>query len=149
MSPVDSIRPPKRVKKTVPIPSAVAPVQSASTGKKSPIPNEIRKKPAASPDYTATSQKHKTIIMIVAVIMAVVFISWVALFMSGKLTRSSSSNFGSTISNKFKNLWENIKTDVLKIKNIGQNINAANVNEEQIKNLENSVFPQFNDPTKQ
>jgi len=149
MSPVDSIRPPKRAKRFPTTHAVPAPAKTVLAAKKPPTPEEPAKKTAANPTLATASQKQKTIIMVVTVIMALIFIGWVALFMSGNLTRSGTSNFGSALSNQFKRIWENIKSDVLKIKNVGQNTNTANVNEEQIKKLENSVFPQFNDPTKQ
>ncbi|MFH1207236.1 MAG: hypothetical protein V1668_01370 [Patescibacteria group bacterium] len=149
MSPVDSIRPPSRAKKITPPPSAPAPRETVPAEKNITMPDESPKNFEASLSPATTSRKQKTIVMIVVVIMALIFISWVALFMGGKLTRSSASNFGSVISSQLKNLWQTIKTDILKIKNTDLNANSANVNDEQIKKLENAVFPQFNDPTKQ
>ncbi len=149
MSPVDSIRPPKRAKKTPAAANPPVQVKSAVKISATDITESIPEKPKKTAPQTPTEQKHKTVIITVMVIMAVIFIAWVALFMSGNLTRSQTSNFGIKLSDTLRNLWENIKTDILKIKNLNQNTNISNINEEQIRNLENSVFPQFNDPTKQ
>jgi hypothetical protein len=148
MSPVDSIRPPKRTKKPTPLSYASVPAKTVPVQKMPKPAIDVVQKPAAGQTAPMTAQKQKTVITAVTIIMALIFIGWVALFMGGKLTHTSTSSFSSSLTNQIRNLWQTVKTDILKIKN--QNLNAAtNVNDEQIKKLENSVFPQFNDPTKQ
>lgn len=141
MSPVDAIRPPKRTKKI--------PVTVAAEKKQEPVATPAPRPVVAKTQTTATASKQRTIILVVAGIMVLVFIAWAGLLAAGKLGGGAgSSGFSATLGDQLRNLWQTIRTSVFKINTTNQITNST-VNDEQIKNLENSVFPQFNDPTKQ
>ncbi|MFA5052025.1 MAG: hypothetical protein WC544_03110 [Patescibacteria group bacterium] len=148
MSPVDSIRPPKRARKIkVTVEKPDRPPKTAEPR----VPADRLSRPAINNiPQTGAANKQRTLIISVVVVMAVIFIAWAGLFASGKLTSSSgNSTFGAKLNGQLQSLWQTIKTDILRIKDTETNTNGGNVNEERIKQLEDSVFPQFKDPSKQ
>ncbi|MBI5037394.1 MAG: hypothetical protein HZC01_01635 [Candidatus Kerfeldbacteria bacterium] len=151
MTPVDGIQAPRRkraptartpraTRKTTPAPVPSAPTQPQATAL--PIPEP----------HTAGGGRERLVWAIAIGITAVIFISWVILFSGGSLkSADTDSSFWSRISNRLGSFIETVQTDWFHLKSDlnTTNTNATTVDEERIKQLEEQVFPQFTDPTKQ
>ena len=90
--------------------------------------------------------------ILVGITAIIIFILWVFIFQGGLSSNANTnSNFFNTLSEKVTDVWQTIKTDILKIQEAikNENTNESNAEEEKIKELEKKVFPQFTDPTKQ
>lgn len=134
MSPVDAIQPPQKKKKAPP-------------AKKPPVAFERQKLPGKT--YKDQESKKQLMWILASTTALIILIGWVFLFQGGRLTKNTSdSNFFSTAGQKLTNLWETIKTDILKIESALEKLNT-NSEEKKIEELEEQVFPQFTDPTKQ
>lgn len=139
MSPVDSIRPPRKSNKpiTTAKPAAkVIPVQK--------IIRQEQKTPATQMDMR---HKERLLWILVTGTALIIFLAWLFIFPSPSLKSNNQSYWGG-VSQKLEDLWKSISTDILHFKSSTNNANA-NTEEERINQLENQVFPQFNDPTKQ
>ena len=86
--------------------------------------------------------------LLVGVTTVIIIVGWVLLFQSGQLTKAGGGGAFSILGQKLNNLWQTIKTDVLKLKS-AQKTTVPATDDERIKQLEQQVFPQFTDPTKQ
>ena len=133
MSQVDGISPPKssksRTKKTVKIKKYIS--------EKAPI----KKKKI---NYNIKDEhKHKLVWLISIGIVIIIFIGWLSLFQGTELSTTNDNSFLSRISNNFDQLWSQLKEDILKINNDDENINNTNEAEQQLKELEEKVFPEF------
>lgn len=134
MSLVDAIRPPKKKKKAPP-------------AKKLPVTLEKQEFPGKT--YKDKESKKQLMWILASITALVILVGWVFLFQGGQLTKNTSdSSFFSTAGQKLTNLWETIKTDILKIESALEKLNT-NSEEKKIEELEEQVFPQFTDPTKQ
>ena len=76
----------------------------------------------------------------------IIFIAWLLFFPTPRTSSTPNSYWGG-VGQKLSNIWSTLKTDILHIKESAKNININS--DEHVKQLENEVFPQFNDPTKQ
>ena len=147
MSPVDSIRPPKKIKKTSAAKNPKPKIAAAANPKKIlPVKSQpgILQQPAKQHE-----DKKKLMWLLVGVTGLIIIIAWLWYMQNGGMNiNANRSNRWQELGQKIDEAWLTIKTDWLKIKKITQPTNAIN-SEEHIKNLEERVFPQFNDPTKQ
>lgn len=98
----------------------------------------------------ALKHKSKKNILWILVIsfMVIIFIGWIFLFKANLLfpNTQEKSNGWQRIKSGFTQLFETFKKDVLKIKPV---INSNQSGEDQIKELEEKVFPQFSNENKQ
>ncbi len=137
--PVDAIRPPKKNKSS-----------DTRQSNKRPIPKETAGD--LSLDNHKTKPGREQLVWIIAGgITGLIFIIWLAFFIAGPSTDSSSNSLFGKIGHSLSELWETARTDWLKLekKLDNQNTNSnANVEEERIQQLEEQVFPQFDDPSK-
>ncbi len=161
MSPVDSIQPPKKTSKSRQgaIQATAKPKKKSPVRTEKPVP-QITKSTAPSqqpPEQKAASPKHtanreRLMWILAGAVLVVVVILW-ALALPG-MTSDNNKGFGFFLKTeeKINNLWDSIKEDLLKIESqlketaANQNTNSA---EEQAERLEQEIFPQFEDPTKQ
>jgi len=109
--------------------------------------------PGASPRKTEKplpeTKKRGLLWLMVGLITIIIFVAWIFIFQQTATTNNSNTPDGlAKIKNSISELWDTIKTDILKIKKTATNENT-NINAEKIKELEDKVFPQFNDPTRQ
>lgn len=139
MSPVDSIRPPR--KRNKPITPAKPAVKAA------PVQKIVRQEPKVPATPMDMRHKERLLWVLVIVTSLIIFLAWLFIFPAPSSV-SKSRGYWAGISQKLDDLWKTISTDILHLKNSTKNKNI-NTEEEQIKQLENQVFPQFNDPTKQ
>ncbi len=134
MTPVDSIKPPKKkvsrsrqktVKKTIP-----------------PVISNPQK------NSYSQDQKYRLMWLLVAVSILIIIISWIWLWPAGDLSRrNQNNNFLDTVGQKIDSIWETVVTDWLKLKKATEPGNG-DTDAERIQQLEEQVFPQFNDGTK-
>jgi len=138
MSAVDAIRPPKKEEKDIfsPKPRSSQPVK--------------QKKEIPPPKKSEEERKHRLMWTLALIFTGIIFIGWLLLFQNGLITSTNSnqSSFFQQLGERAGDLWQTIKTDILKIKDEIEDKNI-NTEEEKIKELEEKVFPQFTDPTKQ
>lgn len=132
MSPVDAIQPPKKVRKVMPV--------KKTTG----APEKVAPRQVLPPE----AKKKQTMWLLVGVTTVIIIVGWVLLFQGGQLTKTGGGGAFGILGQKLTNLWETIKTDVLKLKS-AQKTTVPATDDERIKQLEQQVFPQFTDPTKQ
>lgn len=149
MTPIDAVQPPENNQKKNP--ELIKNQQTKKIVKKkrehiknSKAPQHTEKKPK---DNSAPKVRSMWSLVIITTIVIVVL--WVLLFSSGSLTPTdkSTSRFG-LLSNKVEELWESIKEDFLQIKDTVEK-ETQPASPEQIEELEEKVFPQFTDPTRQ
>lgn len=138
MPAVDAIRPPKKEKIVTSSPKSMPPEPAQ------------QKKRVPQPQKDEEERKHRLMWTLALIFTGIFFIGWLLLFQKGLITSSNSSqsNFFQQLGEKTSSFWQTIKTDILKIKEKIENENT-NTEEEKIKELEEKVFPQFTDPTKQ
>lgn len=127
---VDAVRPPEKGSK------------ATATVKTKKISSQKKEVSAMRPH-----PRHRLLWALVIGTTAIIFLAWLFLFPKPSTNQSASSYFD-TLGQKISSLWRSIKTDILKIKEI-TNSTSTNSTDEQINQLENQVFPQFKDPTKQ
>lgn len=136
---IDAAKPAKKKRKTTPprteknlndkdIPSSAGPRKT-----KKPLP-EINKR--------------GLLWLMVGLVAIIIFIAWIFIFQQTATNNSNTPDGLAKIKNSISELWDTIKTDILKIKKSALNENT-NINAERIRELEDKVFPQFNDPTRQ
>ncbi|XOU94374.1 MAG: hypothetical protein ACNFW9_06105 [Candidatus Kerfeldbacteria bacterium] len=134
MTPVDGIGPPKSKKRK---PTYIENKGESIPEKKS---TEIRK-----PSYqTNDEHKHRLVWFISIGIVVLLFIGWLSIFQGSELSSSNDDSFLTRISNNFDTIWESLKEDILKI-NTETKTETSNINEaeQQLKDLEEKVFPEF------
>ncbi len=159
MSPVDGIRPPKKKKPSGKVNKKTA-KKTALPNKKNPnkpTPPPIRKpaspsippekKDDASRPLGTEKVKELKLWSLVAVVAILIIIGWIVVFPPGHT--SSDGSYWNIITNKASSLWDTIKTDILKFKEENLGEEATITNDEQIDQLEDQIFPQFDDPTNQ
>jgi len=150
MTPVDGITPPKNKKAKKPA-KQTAKVNPAKVNR-----NQAPKKDKAQtqdhgnkftkdlPGQALEKSKHHLVWGISIAIVIIIFIAWASLVLGGKLTISDDQTSGSEILENFTDelnqVWKNFSEDFLKIKNSAE---EASTEEERIKQLEESVFPDF------
>ncbi|MFA5134816.1 MAG: hypothetical protein WC505_03415 [Patescibacteria group bacterium] len=150
MAPIDAAQPPKRTQKKNTKPAQKSAVRKPPVLKKFEYPaNERKKIQAIKEPVTSAPPRVRTMWILVIVTTVIIVALWALLFSSGSLTpEGKSTGRFNILSNKIEGLWESIKEDVLHIKDaVKQETNTASP--EQIEELEEQVFPQFTDPTKQ
>lgn len=85
--------------------------------------------------------KKKVAWLVLGLAMVIIFAAWIFFVRTGLIFPKSSGGGFSQLTNSFKQLFGNIKNDYSDIK--------ANMKEDQeIKQLENKVFPQFTNTNK-
>ncbi len=133
----DAIRPPRQVKKTL----------AAKTN----APDQV-KKPAVKKNLKFQNldirTRQRLLWFLVLGTTLVIFLAWLFLF-PGPRTKNSNMSYLESVATKLSDLWQTIKTGLLKFNQPATNANLNTAYDEKIKNLEDRVFPQFNDPTKQ
>ena len=133
MTPVDGITPPKKNYKKKPVKKNVVKTTPPQKSAKKIIDNSI----------LHTQNKHRIVWLISIVIVFIIFITWASLFFGGELIKEESNNNGTFLekfSNEINDIWTSFKKDYLKIKNSTE---EKQTEEERIKSLEESVFPDF------
>lgn len=133
MSPVDAIRPPDREQR-----------KPQTTTEPQPTP----KKTAVTLEKKSHHAKERMIWIIAGSITVLILIGWLILYLGGNLTNESGNTFFSQLGDQISDVWETIKTDILKIQS-AINTTEEPIAEEQIRQLEEQVFPQFTDPENQ
>ncbi len=132
MAPVDGLRPPKKKKAT--------PVKQAKTAV-----------PVAAPVMPAPSdQQHRYRLMwlLVGATLLVIIIGWAVLIPQTFSGGTSKSTYLEKVGDNLGNLWDSFKKDVLRLKDTTTN-QSTSTEEERIQQLEEKVFPQFEDPSRQ
>ena len=149
MSPVDGIGPPQRNaarsprKKTTKIPVRIKPRED----KPLLLATEPKKPAPMLPSGDADLARRKRLMWLLVIVTAlVIFLAWLFIFPSPN-TNAGKNGFWNGIALKLTDAWKTIKTDVLHLKATNNNTNVNS--EERINQLENDVFPQFTNPTKQ
>lgn len=150
MTPIDAVQPPKNNQK-----KKSGEAGSGSAGKK--VVEKKRKdiKNNKAPQHTEkkrednSAPKVRSMWSLIIITTIIIVVLWILLFSSGSLTPTdkSTSRF-SLLGNKVEELWESIKEDFLQIKDTVEK-ETQPADPEQIKELEEKVFPQFTDPTRQ
>jgi hypothetical protein len=137
MPALDAVRPPRQVKKPV-----AAKPNTLNQTKKPEVKKNLK------PQTLDISARKKLLWFLVLGTTLVIFLAWLFVF-PGPKTKNANMSYLESISAKLSDLWQTIKTDLLKLDRTVTNSNVNDAAEEKIKNLEDRVFPQFNDPTKQ
>ncbi|MDP2684623.1 MAG: hypothetical protein Q8P20_06295 [bacterium] len=141
MTPVDGITPPTKNKKKRPIKNQ--PVQKGNIKKN--IPEQKNNNIDSRVFNNNTTQKHNLVWIVSIIIVFIIFIGWSSLIFGGKMINNSetSDNQGFLIkfSNELTNIWDKFKTDYLKIQEAAEE--TPQTEEERIKQLEEKVFPSF------
>lgn len=94
------------------------------------------------PKAGAKESKKTIVWLVLGLVMIIIFATWVFFVRAGLIFPKSSAGGGlSQLTNSFKQLFANLKNDYSDIK--------ANMKEDQeVKQLENKVFPQFSNTNK-
>lgn len=150
MTPIDAVQPPKRNQKKKSGEAGSGSAEKKVVKKKweraknNKAPQRTEKRPADN-----STPRVRSMWSFVIITTIVIVILWILLFSSGSLTPTdeSTSRF-SLLSNKVEELWESIKEDLLQIKGTVEK-ETQSASPEQIEELEEQVFPQFTDPTRQ
>jgi len=143
MPSIDGIKPP--IKKDV---AAKKITNKTETDKPKVKKQEIIK----SVIKTSSSENKKRSYMwyMVGLVAIIIFLAWIFIFQNSLSIDDSNSDSLSKIKASITELWDTVKEDILKIKTqANSNTNNVNVNNEVIKELEEKVFPQFDDPNRQ
>ena len=134
MTPVDSIKPPQK-KITRPRQKTIKKI----------IPPVISKPQKNS---YSQEQKYRLMWLLVAISIFIIIVGWIWLWPGGNISsRNKSDNFLDTIGQKMDKIWDTVLVDWLKLKKATEQDNATS-DTERIKQLEEQVFPQFNDGTR-
>jgi hypothetical protein len=133
----DAIRPPRQAKKPV----------AAKPNTPGQVKKPAVKKNPKSQTLDARARQRLLWFLVLGTTL-VIFLAWLLLF-PGPRTKNSNMSYLESVATKLSDLWQTIKTDLLKFNQPATNANLNTANDEKIKNLEDRVFPQFNDPTKQ
>lgn len=133
MSPVDAIRPPLKKKRTAP------------PAKRVLKPVAPKKGPVEARDELS---REKLRWILVASTAFVILMVWIFAFHGGLPKKIGSASDSSAFGHKLANLWTTVKTDILKIKSEAS-IQTNTSQPQSIEHLEQDIFPQFKDPTKQ
>lgn len=143
MTPVDGITPPKKNSKKKPVRNKV--VKKPAPTKR--LPKQTDDKPDSKifkKEPLNTLSKHRLVWIISLVIVFFIFFVWLSLIFGGKLnvdkTNNNNDNFLESFSNNLSETWDNFKKDYLKIRNSKE---EEQTEEERIKALEESIFPDF------
>ncbi len=153
MTPVDGITPPKKnnINRPIKNKSSIKKVSKKNERPKinnTPIKSETFKSEPAKNEILknlSASQKHKIIWLSSIIIVFIIFILWSSLIVGGKIYSNkpiTNNNFLNNLSNELTGIWKSFKTDYLKIKN---STDEAKTEEERIKELQEEVFPNFDE----
>ncbi|MFA6098952.1 MAG: hypothetical protein WCV50_05410 [Patescibacteria group bacterium] len=154
MAPLDGITAPKNLKRIPPKAKNNRKQRGVKFNepKKNPEPKLIKEtKPVKSLQPGKPASKEKTMWLLVVIIAAVIFVGWIFAFPYITKTNSDKSSYFDQVGSKLDSLWNNIKVDLLNIKETVNNNSNTNVNSQPASpdNLEQRIFPQFKDPNNQ
>ena len=149
MTPVDGISAPRAKRPTRKKPSA-AKKSAAATPVTAPM-TSIPTHALPTPETKSPSRRSELLMWASAIIItAIICIVWIGLYSNGRLTDTQQSSFFGKISQSLSGLIKTIQTDWLKLQDaLDDSANTNAPSEERIRDLEEHVFPQFEDPTKQ
>jgi hypothetical protein len=137
MPALDAVRAPRKVP---PQPASKRPANQ----KNKPVP-EKKQPPRSSLNEHA---RQRLLWLLVISTAIVIFLAWLLVF-PAPATNNAHRGYFQGVSEKLQNLLNAIKTDIQKLRENPKDNNANVANDQQIEQLENQVFPQFNNPTKQ
>ena len=131
MSPVDGVRSPKKNK------------TKNNTVKIKKTDPEIKSYPIKKTSFNLQDEhKYKLVWLLSIGIVVVIFISWLALFEGSEISTNNDNSILTRISNNFNNLWDSLIEDISQLNN-EMPIENTNEAEQQLKELQEKVFPEF------
>ncbi len=106
--------------------------------------------PAPGPTGHHIRGREQLVWIIAGSITGLILIGWLVLYSAGATGSGESNSLFGRIGNTISDIWDTAKTDWLHLKSTLEEDQAnQNVNDEQIRRLEEQVFPQFEEPSNQ
>lgn len=147
--PVDAIRPPRRKS---PAPKKQTRRQERTVAEEQERAEELTGTPdTQKPSGPRVTNREQLVWILAGSVTALIFIIWLAITISTPAQPGESNGIFGRIGNSISDLWDTARTDWLKLEKQLDNSNtnaASSAEEERIQELEEQVFPQFDDPSK-